>query len=163
VGNELIRAAIQASTLLAETHPHALVAFTGPYAPDAEHARCQALAAGHPHITVRRFTSRFPAYLDAANLSLSLGGYNTTMNLLAADTYGLILPFTQNREQAMRTSRLEQRNAVGLLAPADLDPARLARRITQALTHPDTSNPLDLTGATTTARLLEELVRDSGG
>ncbi|ADU64301.1 MAG: hypothetical protein KUA35_06045 [Pseudodesulfovibrio sp.] len=158
VGNELIRAAIHSSIILAETHPHALMAFTGPYAPDADHARCQALAANHPHITVRRFTSRFPAYLDAANLSLSLGGYNTTMNLLAANTYGLILPFTQNREQAMRTSRLEQRHAVGLLAPADLDPARLATRITQALTRTTTATPLNLDGAAATARNLEELV-----
>lgn len=158
VGNELIRAAIQASILLPDTHPHALMAFTGPYAPDADHARCQALAAEHPHITVRRFTSRFPAYLDAADLSLSLGGYNTTMNLLAANTYGLILPFTQNREQAMRTSRLEQRHAVGLLTPADLDPARLATRIAQALSRTTPTSPLNLDGATTTARYLEELI-----
>ncbi|MFH1913326.1 MAG: glycosyltransferase [Pseudomonadota bacterium] len=161
VGNELIQAAIQASIQisgpLADSLPHALMAFTGPYAPDADHARCQALAAPHPHITVRRFTSRFPAHLDAADLSLSLGGYNTTMNLLAATTYGLIFPFAQNREQAMRTSRLAQRHAVGLLSTTDLDPDLLATRITQALTHPATSNPLDLTGASTTARLLEEL------
>lgn len=156
VGNELIRAAIRASSRI--SIPHALHAFTGPYAPDADHARCQALAAEHPHLTVRRFTSRFPAYLDAADLSLSLGGYNTTMNLLAANTYGFILPFTQNREQAMRTSRLEQRHAVGLLTPADLDPARLATRIAQALTRTATATPLNLDGAAATARLLEELV-----
>ncbi|WP_285907264.1 glycosyltransferase family protein [Pseudodesulfovibrio pelocollis] len=162
VGNELIQASIQSSILLADTLPHALMAFTGPYAPKADHARCQTLAADHPHITVRRFTSRFPAHLDAADLSLSLGGYNTTMNLLAANTFGLILPFTQNREQTMRTSRLEKRGTVGLLNPADLDPARLATRIAQALTHPATPCPIDLTGATTTARYLEEVGGGSG-
>jgi len=157
VGNELVQAAIKSSILLAESRPHALLAFTGPYAPDADHARCQALAAGHPHITVRRFTSRFPDHLDAADLSLSLGGYNTTMNLLAANTYGLILPFAQNREQSLRTSRLEALGALDLLTPADLDPDRLAARISQALSRPATPCPLDLSGATTTARYLEEL------
>jgi predicted glycosyltransferase len=157
VGNELIRAAIRASALLAATHPHSLHAFTGPYAAATDHDRCLALAADHPHITVRRFTSRFPAYLDAADLSISLGGYNTTMNLLAAGTYGLILPFAQNREQAMRTSRLQHHNAVGLLTPEDLDPTRLAVRITHALTRTTTATPLNLDGATATARLLQEL------
>ncbi|MUM77570.1 hypothetical protein GKC30_07995 [Pseudodesulfovibrio sp. F-1] len=157
VGNELVRAAIHSSILLATTRPHTLMAFTGPYATDADHQRCQTLAAGHPHICVRRFTSRFPAYLDAADLSLSLGGYNTTMNLLAAKTYGLVLPFAQNREQSMRTSRLEQRHAVGLLTPADLDPERLALCIAQALTRSAEPAPINLDGAATTARLLEEL------
>jgi hypothetical protein len=30
----------------------------------------------------RRFTERFMAYMDAADLSVSLAGYNTTLNLL---------------------------------------------------------------------------------
>lgn len=162
VGNELVRAAIRASVLVSETRPHALHAFTGPYAAGADHDRCLALAADHPHITVRRFTGRFPAYLDAADLSISLGGYNTTMNLLAADTYGLILPFAQNREQTMRARRLQDHSAVGLLTPQDLDPDRLAARITHALTRTTAATPLDLDGATTTARLLQDLAGAGG-
>jgi predicted glycosyltransferase len=160
VGNELVRGAVRASTLLAGTVPHALVAFTGPYASDEDFSRCLDLARGHGHITVRRFTGRFPAYLDAASLSVSLGGYNTTMNLLAAGTYGLMYPFSQNREQRMRAQRLQARGALRLLDKADLDPARLAALMADALTRPTQTCGVDLDGGPATARILEELAGD---
>jgi predicted glycosyltransferase len=157
VGGEVLRSAIQASVILARTRPHALAVFTGPYASDRDFDRCLALADGHDHITVERFTTRFPDYLDAADLSVSLGGYNTTMNLLAAGTYGLLYPFDQNREQAMRTARLRERGAVGLLTGADLCPGRLASLMAEALNRPPAPCAVNIDGGAATARILEEL------
>ncbi len=105
VDGGLTAATIEASATLAETCPHRLCVFTGPYAPEERVVRCLSLAEGCDWITLRRFTKRFPDYLAAADLSVSLGGYNTTMNLLAANTRSLMLPFMQNREQNMRAER----------------------------------------------------------
>lgn len=159
VGSELVRAAIEASHLLAASRPHRLCVFSGPYASDEDFERYCQLAQGHDWITVKRFTTRFPAYLAAADLSVSLGGYNTTMNLLAAKTYGLLYPFMQNREQAMRTQRLDDRGMVSLLAESDLVPATLAERMAQGLDREPPSHGIDLNGGPKTARILEALIR----
>ncbi|WP_419786552.1 glycosyltransferase family protein [Pseudodesulfovibrio sp.] len=157
VGSELIKGALQASPLIQERFPHRLVAFAGPYCPDEGFARLTELAATDARLELRRFTTRFPAYLDAADLSLSLAGYNTTMNLLAAHTYGLVLPFAQNREQHMRAERMERRGAMGLLSPEELVPEVLATRMANALDRPQKAHEVDLDGGRQSARILENL------
>jgi predicted glycosyltransferase len=104
-----------------------------------------------------RFTPRFPAYLAAADLSLSMGGYNTTMNLLAARTPALVLPFAQNQEQLLRARTLEEAGALRRLRMEDLEVGRLAE-IMQATLHrkADALVACDLNGAAFTARWLEE-------
>ncbi len=157
VGSELLKATIQASVLLHPTHAHTLCVFSGPYASDEEYAAYQVLAAGNDWITVKRFTKRFPDYLDAASLSVSLGGYNTTMNLLAADTYGLLYPFKQNQEQHMRTERLDAKGIVQLLGDEDLEPAILAKHMAKGLERVPSPNGINLNGGPATAQILETL------
>ncbi|QGY39485.1 hypothetical protein GM415_04895 [Pseudodesulfovibrio cashew] len=158
IGGSLLKSTLSASVLLAETHPHKLIVFTGPYATDEAFAEYQAMAEGHDWITVKRFTKRFPDYLDAADLSVSLGGYNTTMNLLAAGTYGLMYPFLQNREQRMRTTRLEERGIVKMLLDEDLAPETMASHMAAGLERTPTPHGLNLNGGENSARILEELV-----
>ncbi|MEF2231811.1 MAG: glycosyltransferase [Pseudodesulfovibrio sp.] len=157
VGGELLRAVLAASPLLRATHPHRLALFTGPYCADEDFERYRSLAGDDGRISVRRFTARFPDYLAAADLSVSLGGYNTTMNLLAASTFGLVLPFDRNREQRMRAERLAGRGALGVLGSADLVPQALARRMAEGLDRPRTASAVDLGGGPASARLLGQL------
>jgi predicted glycosyltransferase len=66
-----------------------------------------------------------------------MGGYNTTMNLLAARVpRALIWPFGQNREQELRVGRLKGRAPFHLLADDDLVPEALAKRIATLLARP---------------------------
>jgi len=160
IGQELLETAVQASVILAETTPHRLAVFTGPYASDHEFIRLAELAVNHPGISVQRFTNQFPAYLDAANLSVSMAGYNTTMNLLAAGTYGLVLPFDQNREQRMRAERIATKGAFKVLETNDLAPAGFARLMADGLTRQAGPHGIDLEGARKSARIICEL---SGG
>lgn len=158
VGQELLESVLKASPILAKTHSHRLCVFTGPYAEDEAFARYQELASGCDWMTVSRFTKRFPSYLAAADLSVSLGGYNTTMNLLAAGTYSLMLPFAQNREQQMRTSRLEERGIVKMISPDNLAPEIMAEHMAQALEREPKPHGIDLNGGVNSARILEQIV-----
>jgi len=158
VDGGLTAATIEASAILAQTCPHRLCVFTGPYAPEERVVRCRSLAEGCDWITLRRFTKRFPDYLAAADLSVSLGGYNTTMNLLAANTRSLMLPFMQNREQNMRAQRLRDRGVLTLLKEADLEPETLSRRMAESLGTPLQPHGIDLNGGAATSRILEELI-----
>jgi predicted glycosyltransferase len=103
-------------------------------------------------VDIQRFTPDFLDYLAAADLSVSMAGYNTTMNLLAARVPALVWPFAQNREQRLRSERLAGLGALRVLADRDLDPQRLAVLMGQALAQ--TARPaadIDLCGAANTA------------
>ena len=157
VGQELLKATVQASITLTGTIPHRLAAFIGPYASDEDFINLAELAVGYPGISVKRFTNRFPSYLDAAELSVSMAGYNTTMNLLAAETYGLVLPFDQNWEQRMRAERIEKTGALKVLEEGDLSPSRLAELMAEGLTRQTEPHGIDLDGAQKSAQIICEM------
>ncbi|WP_319582719.1 glycosyltransferase [uncultured Pseudodesulfovibrio sp.] len=158
IGRDLLRGVMAASPILNETHPHRLALFTGPYAEEDEFERLREEAKAHPHITVKRFTKRFLAYLDLARLSVSLGGYNTTMNLLATNTFGLMYPFLQNREQNMRARRIEEKGGLKVITQDDLGPERLVPLMREGLDRRAEPLHLDLDGGPNSARILEEIL-----
>lgn len=163
VGSELLLATVAASLHLAASQPHQLLIFTGPYIPDAEFAQLRELVGNQEHIGLQRYTNQFLHYMAQADLSVSMAGYNTCMNLLTTGTRALVLPFTggDNDEQTIRAKKLAQMGAVGVLQPADLMPTRLAERITQQLAAPAPMARLDLDGVAKTTAALAELVAGS--
>jgi len=124
VGAPLLAAAIEAFQKLDTPGRRHMKVFSGPFLDAAEFEHLKKMAG--TNIQVERFTEDFLSYLAAADLSLSMGGYNTTMNILAVGVPALVWPFPQNREQRMRATRLAARGAWRLLDNADLDPDRLA-------------------------------------
>jgi predicted glycosyltransferase len=85
-----------------------------------------------------------------------MAGYNTTMNLLAARVPALVWPFAQNREQRLRSERLEAMGALQLLEDADLEPSRLAALMGRMLERAERpAAGLDLDGARATARWID--------
>ncbi|MCC6537431.1 MAG: glycosyl transferase [Bryobacterales bacterium] len=162
VGFPLLAATLEASRVLAPDTPHELTVLTGPYLPDDEFAQLNARAAGAAWIRVDRFAHDFVERLAAADLLVSQAGYNTCMNILSTQVKALVEPFAgnQNEEQSIRARKLEQLGLLGVLAPADLAPARLAARIAMALAQPAPALAaplLALNGAAETARLLTGL------
>jgi predicted glycosyltransferase len=131
-----------------------LQVFTGPFLPERDFERLKSAAwAG---AAVARFTPDFLSYLAAADLSVSMAGYNTTMNLLAARVPALVWPFAQNHEQRLRSERLEAMGALQLLRDADLEPSRLAALMSRLLERAERPTAgLDLDGARATARWID--------
>jgi predicted glycosyltransferase len=154
VGAPLLEAVLRAFAHLPRRRACRMLVFTGPFLPEDEFLRLRRMAGSG--IEIERFSPDFLSCLAAADLSVSMAGYNTTMNLLAAGVPALVWPFGQNREQRMRSERLEALGALKVLRDEDLDPQRLAALIEAmpgrgrqpALT-------LDLSGAETTARWVE--------
>ena len=107
-------------------------------------------------ITIHNFCGNFPDWLEAADLSISMAGYNTCMNLLAAGVPALLYPFSQNREQRMRVAAFTDSAAFTLLETEDLAPARLAEVITKNLHCERHRTQVKLDGATTSCQLIED-------
>ena len=168
VGHELLEAVLEASALLQSRRSHQLRMFTGPFMAENAFTVLSKRAAGLEGVHLERFTENFGTWLAAADLSVSMAGYNTTMNLLAAETFGLVWPFAQNREQTMRAQRLERFGMLSVLQPEDLVPERLTQRMAEALDigrknragtglgEPcEGASCIDLNGAAATRRILE--------
>ena len=142
--------------------PAVLYVFTGPYMPDDEFALLRERAGRH--IKVARFTPDFLPLLAAADLSISMGGYNTSMNLLATHVPALVWPYPGDREQGLRADRLASIGAVTVLMEKDLQPERLAVLISDRIKGPEpTSHAIDLNGAVHTARYLEQFADPNPG
>jgi predicted glycosyltransferase len=130
---DLLDPIMEACILLAQHLPHKLLMFTGPNAPLEERRHLEERSRAHPDAVVREFTPRFPDHVLACDLSVSRGGYNTTMNLLACGAKGLMHPYGHDHEQRMRLEALSALGHVGLLQDHDLEPSRLAGVMERAL------------------------------
>ncbi len=159
VGHPLLTAAVQALGHLSKDVSLRMQIFTGPYLSEAAYRSLPDLA-DDPRLRIDRFAADFPAWLQAADLSLSMAGYNTCMTILATGVPALVLPFAQNREQALRARLLEARGLVNVLSENDLAPQALARHLRRRLAAPPSRRgaPVDLAGAAHSARWIEACI-----
>src|SRR5262245_3142751 len=160
VGHELITACIAASDALQVSLPHRMVIFTGLLCPEEAVAKLLVQASASPQVRLERWTSRFAEWMDRCDLSISMGGYNTCMNVLASGARALVHPFTggHNTEQTERAKRFERLGLLHLLDPSELAPDRLAEAIRGALARPRTSVRVNLDGVANTNRLIHEML-----
>ncbi|MEL6267216.1 MAG: glycosyltransferase, partial [Pseudomonadota bacterium] len=96
-----------------------------------------------------------------AALSISLAGYNTTMNVLRAGTPAILVPighYDFDCEQLMRAEKLAALGAVDMLRTEALGPAVLAERIRAGLMRGRSASPFNLDGARTATETLAGLL-----
>ena len=157
VGETLLKAVIRAFRQIGPSTAARLLVFTGPFMDSEAYDKLRENA--DDRIQIERFCSDFISYLAAADLSISMAGYNTCMNILASRVPALVWPFWQNREQGLRAERLAQIEALGVLTSADLEPRRLSARMKQVLSRPNCrARKIDLCGAAHTAEWLQNRV-----
>jgi predicted glycosyltransferase len=154
VGKPLLKSVIQAFQFMNLESAKQLRVFTGPFLDHRSFLQLKHLAADG--VIIEKFTQNFMSYLAAADLSISMGGYNTSMNILAADVPALIWPFSENQEQRRRAENLARRSTVRILEDQDLVPDCLACIMEQMISMQDRSTDrIDLNGAENTARWIE--------
>jgi predicted glycosyltransferase len=160
VGFPLLQATVRAVKQNTSAPPLFLQVFTGPHMPAAEQSLLQRETCAA--IQVADFSPEFRSWLRAADLSVSMAGYNTCMDILATGVPALVWPFAQNREQGLRAGLLAARDALRVLVQADLAPDRLAACLTAAQTLHPARTAIDLAGARGTAAALERLCQTKG-
>lgn len=159
-GHELLDCVAKTAPLLAARLPHTIQMFTGPFMPQSKFAELQAMASDQPNLRVDRFTPNLLTYMQQADLSISMSGYNTTMNVLTTGVRAMILPFTGNddQEQTLRAAKLEQLGVVTMIRPDDLQPDRFAAKIIACLQQQPYPTRFDFNGVAQTAHRLKDLV-----
>ncbi|OGQ88918.1 MAG: hypothetical protein A2464_02645 [Deltaproteobacteria bacterium RIFOXYC2_FULL_48_10] len=157
VGAPLLKAVVQACREVLSGKNLLLRAFTGPYMDQKDQDDLKSFE--NDRIRIEEFTPDFISLLGASDLSVSMAGYNTCMNIVAAKVPALVRPFDQNREQWDRAVKLAGFAPITLLKDQDLEPAILAQRMEAAL-HMQTGPPgpkLDLDGAVNTMEWMRSL------
>ena len=153
-GHRLMTAVLDACRLLHDRLPVRLEAFAGPFMEEHEYKSLGARSG--PGLRVRRYTKRFVDYLWAADLSVSLAGYNTCMDLLSTGVPALVCPYSRQQEQPLRVEKIKNFLPLRILSENDLDPVGLSDDMAQMLsrTRRPGPAPLDLDGARQAAGFL---------
>ncbi len=93
--------------------------------------RCEAV--GERRARVVDFLPRFVDHMEAADVIVSLGGYNTMSEILSLGKRAVVVPFAdEHREQAMRAAMLDRLGVIRTIAPEQLSPKRLAEALVAA-------------------------------
>ncbi len=160
-GYPLLKAILAANPIIQASLPLKIYCFAGPFMEQSEFQQLQQAAADQDNVILRRFTPRLTEYMQQADLSVSLGGYNTIMNILQTKVRSLVLPSLnehQSDEQGIRAKKLAELGIINLLHREDLKPAVLAQKIIASLAIEPAQNSFDLEGAKAVSSSLQELL-----
>ncbi|MCF6247779.1 MAG: glycosyl transferase [Desulfobacula sp.] len=159
VGAKLLKAVVHAYSDLPSKKDVILKVYTGPYMDDEDKQYLKLFECDG--LEVKEFAENFVSLLGACDLSISMAGYNTCMNIVAADVPSLVWPFSQNREQRARAQKIIRYAApMTILDNQDLTSDKLSQLI-QANLSGQTKKPhmkLDINGAFNTMEWIKEQI-----
>lgn len=156
VSDDMLQAAMDARAVSALSQAPWRV-LIGHNLPDAEFAAYRDNAPDG--VTVGRSRPDFRQLLANCTLSISQGGYNTVMEVLAAGTRAVCIPYAGGleSEQTLRCSLLANKGALEIVEPGTVTAENVARAIQRAMARDDhISAPVDMAGAKKTATMLIE-------
>ncbi|MBI2319377.1 MAG: hypothetical protein HYU75_20855, partial [Betaproteobacteria bacterium] len=107
---------------------------SGPEMPAAQQAELAVLAAGRPNVKVTDFADDMLSLLNAADLAVSMGGYNTVCELLTLRKRAVVVPRVRPvQEQWMRAERMAARGLMRVVHPDALTPEALLAAVREEL------------------------------
>jgi predicted glycosyltransferase len=159
-GHELIDCVIESADILKDKIPHQIQIFTGPFSPDNKVEAWQKLTVNKNNINLSRYTRNLLSYMQKADLSISMSGYNTTLNVMTTGVRAMILPFKGNddQEQRIRASKLNSLGVVKMLDESDLQPEIFAQKVIDYLAVEPNQIKFNADGVENTAALIKNLV-----
>jgi len=162
-GHELAEAVIDVAPALLEKIPHAITLSTGPFCPQNISAQLKRKAGNLPNLTIVDFIPDLHIRLQSASLSISMGGYNTTMDVLASGVRAMMMSCVNNggMDQKKRLNKLAQMGIIELIKPEDLQPDRLLKNILENLNKNQPRTQIDLNGVEKTTAILSDLISHS--
>jgi predicted glycosyltransferase len=147
---------IDALPKILEHHKCVLVVVTGPFMPAELIADLNRRAANLP-IHMLESVNDSLSHIAAADLVISMAGYNTSVEILRMRRSAILIPRAgPSAEQRTRARLFADKHWVDIIDPDDLTPKKLAQRIAHHLRHPVEANPNDppnLNGASAAAAL----------
>jgi predicted glycosyltransferase len=135
-GHSVVQAYCAALPLIHRLGRIRSVIITGPEMPAQHRNMLCSKTAGDPRVACRTFVENMMAYMGAADLVVSMGGYNTVCELLSSGKRGIVIPrAVPVAEQWIRAERMARLRLFSVIHPRDLTPGVLANAV-EAELHP---------------------------
>jgi len=133
-GYELIRNYILGLRTLSQERQPWSVVITGPELRADRQSDIRNMVAFHPRLKVVEFTDDMMAALNAADVVVSMAGYNTICEILSLGKHAVVVPRTRPvAEQWIRAERMSSRGLFRALHPNDVTPALLMDEVSTEL------------------------------
>lgn len=138
---------------------------SGPEMPAHQRQQMQQRIEQLPQVEMLEFTDDLVSYMDAADLVVSMGGYNTVGEILSLQKRAVVVPRLQPvEEQWIRAERMAKLGLFQAIHPNDLTPDRLIQGVHsefRAIETSVSSAPLDMNALPRIAEHLSQLVLHS--
>jgi predicted glycosyltransferase len=136
---------------------------TGPELSQDNNARLQRLAQQSASVRMMEFTDDMIGCMQAADVVVSMAGYNTVSELLSLNKRAILVPRVHPvQEQQVRAERFAAKGLFRMIHPADLTPDLLMRTVNEELAQSATplniESAVDLNGLKGLTRLMGALI-----
>ena len=157
-GHVFLENCLRAAEILQSIRPLQFHFFAGPFMDEHAFQRLSSLANQIPSVTFTRYTPNLAASLALADLSISMAGYNTIMDILSTGVRALVSPFVGggDQEQTARAEKMAQMGVLNVLTQDQLEPPQFAAAILEALQREPVRVPFNDQGAANSNRFLRE-------
>src|SRR5262249_42876746 len=131
----------------------------GPEMPEAHRRQLQRQVAADERIILREFAGEMMSLMAAADVIVSMGGYNTVCEILSLQKSALVVPRARpTEEQWIRADRMSRLGFFNTIHPDELTPERLLRELTEILNRDEQSFPdINLNALPVVAACVESL------
>jgi predicted glycosyltransferase len=135
----------------------------GPLMPARFRERLAALADSCPLVRLVSFVDDLQSTIAAADVVVSMGGYNAICEILSAERPAVIVPrVAPRREQLIRAEALSERGVLRTIHPDDLTPARIIAEVEELLGEASgDAGDLNLNGLPAAAAELEAVLHQA--
>ena len=159
VGEPLLRAAVDAHRTWRSQLGLSTTILAGPLAPEPVWTWLQQQAAAADGLEVSRYLPDLRTEMARSAVSVSQGGYNTTMDILRAGVPAVVVPYSEagEDEQQRRAMRLEDLGVLRCLPADELNGSTLAAAVIAAASSTPAPAGLDLDGRVASVRAIAEL------
>jgi predicted glycosyltransferase len=138
------------------------VMITGPMMPQQMRQEIQAYADKRSNLRVLEYVNEPTLLLQRADWVISMGGYNTTCEILSFEKRALIVPRVKPRqEQLIRVELLQKLGLVEMLHPDRLNPKSLSAWLHQEQPVPQIRQKVDLKGLERIPQFLAEMLQEN--
>jgi predicted glycosyltransferase len=163
-GFPIVESYLRALPEISSRTPVSSVIVLGPEMGPEESQRLVSNSAPNARVRFVEFCDDLLPYIDAADLVISMGGYNTISEIISLGKKAVVIPrVSPRREQLIRSERLQNLGFLTMIHPSDLCPSRLASEVSSLLLKervPPT--PLDFSGIDTLVGEVETLMAGRG-
>ncbi len=129
-GFTVMQRSLEAARLMQAKRPVQMIVVAGPELAAEQRRRLSATAAGMPRARVVEFLPDMLSHMHAADVVISMGGYNTVCELATLHKRAIVAPRSEPvQEQAMRMERMAGMGPFVALTPETLNAQQLAEAV----------------------------------